>query len=104
MKKIQYQDKKSDTKNVINHLHKQHKTALKRLNQIKNEIKNLEKEQKDLENESYVKARMLSESFGRDQGTIKECGKRLKEIQTLMREKESQIIKLREERDRINKI
>ncbi len=104
-KRLKEKKKKEGKENAtINNLHKQHKKALNRLNQIKNEIKKIEQEQKELETETYVKSRMLSESFGRDQETIKECGRRLKEIQSLMREKESQINRLKEERDQINKI
>lgn len=101
LKKVEHLEQKENS--VVNQLHKQHKKALKRLNQIKNEIKNLEKAQKDLETESYVKSRMLTESFGRDPETIKECGRRLKEIQSLLRENESQMIRLKDERDQINK-
>ncbi len=93
-----------DPKNqVIDHLHAQHKKAVKRLNQIKNEIKKLQKDQKELETETYVKSRMLSESFGRDPAIIKDCGRRLKEIQTLLRENQSRINQLEEERDQISR-
>ncbi len=85
-------------------LHDQHKQALKRITQIKNEIKKLEQEQKDLEMESYVKSRHLSKSFDKqDSGTLKEYGQRLKWIQGRQRDIESTIKSLEEEKTRISK-
>jgi ATP-binding cassette subfamily F protein 3 len=84
-------------------LRAKHKKALKRLSQIKNEIRNLENEYKDLEMESYVKSRHLSKSFDkREPDILKEYGRRLKEIQSRLREIETLIKQLKEERDRIS--
>jgi len=104
-KKEKYKQHKQKHENpVLADLKAQHKSALKRINQIKKDIKSLEQEQKDLETESYVKSRHLSKSFDkRDPGILKEYGRRLKEIQSRQREIESTIKKLREERDRISK-
>ncbi len=86
----------------LKELRDKHKAAKKRISQIKNQLKNLEKEQKDLETESYAKSRHLSKQFDRgDSDLLKEYGRRLKEIQSRQREIESEIKKLREERDRI---
>jgi len=64
----------------------------------------LEKEQKELETESYVKSRHLLKSFDkRDPEILKEYGRRLKYIQSRIREIESTIKKLRNEKDRISK-
>jgi len=91
-------------KSVIDILHQQHKQALKRITQIKNEVKDLEKEQKDLEMESYVKSRHLAKPYDkRDEATLKEYGRRLKEIQHRQREIESAIKRLEEERQKISK-
>ncbi len=80
-----------------------HAQALKRVQQIKNELKDLEKESKDLETETYIKSRIMNTSFsGRDRSDIAECGRRLKEIQTRLREIETLRKNLAEERDRIN--
>lgn len=88
----------------LKELHDRHKQALKRITAIKNEIKALEQEQKELETESYIKSRQLSQSFGsRDAATLKEYGQRLKFIQKRLREIESALIKLKEEKDRIEK-
>jgi hypothetical protein len=78
--------------------------AKKRLNQIKNELKELEDEAKALDMESYVKSRHLSQSFDkRDPETLKEYGVRLKAIQSRLREIETTKVQLIDERDRINK-
>ena len=80
-----------------------HEEALKRVQQIKNEIKNLDKEEKELETETYIKSRVMNTSFsGRDRTDIAECGRRLKEIQVRLREIGATRKKLVEERDRIN--
>ncbi|MBP9854396.1 MAG: ATP-binding cassette domain-containing protein [Candidatus Omnitrophica bacterium] len=93
----------SDESNpVIKNLRIQHKEAQKRLSQIKNQLKNLETEQKELEMESYVKARHMSKQFEkRDEEILKEYGKRLKEIQSRQREIETTIKSLNEEKNRI---
>jgi ATP-binding cassette subfamily F protein 3 len=81
-----------------------HEQAKKRLNQIRNEIKALEQEAKDLETENYIKARSMEKQFDkRDSATLAEYGKRLKDIQTRQREIETMIRQLGEERDRISK-
>jgi ATP-binding cassette subfamily F protein 3 len=91
-------------KGVLQDLRARHKQALKRLAQIKNELKNLEQEQKDLEMESYVKSRHLSKSFDkRDSDILKEYGRRLKDIQSRQREIETTVKELKEERDRMSK-
>ncbi len=102
-KKNKYKDNINlDSK--LDELHKRHKQALKRLSQIKNEIKKLRKEEKELETESYVKSRLLSESFsGRDPQTLKEYGRRLKDIQRRLRQINTIIKQLEEERDRISR-
>lgn len=84
-------------------LHLQHKQALKRLREIKDAVKALEDQKKDLETESYVKARFMSNAFGKDPQLLKEYGKRLKEIPRKLREIESAIKVLKKERDRISK-
>ncbi|MBZ0165610.1 MAG: ATP-binding cassette domain-containing protein, partial [Candidatus Omnitrophica bacterium] len=87
----------------LKELREQHKAAKKRISQIKNQIKSLEQEQKDLETESYAKSRHLSKQFDKgDAEMLKEYGRRLKEIQSRQREIESEIKKLKEERDRIS--
>ncbi len=80
-----------------------HRQALGRLEDIKTETKNLENERKQLETESYVKSRVLSDTFGRDTVLIKEYGRRLKEIQRRMREIVVTLDKLQEEKIRISK-
>ncbi len=101
-KQKKYKEGKENT--ALTDLKVQHKQALKRISQIKNEIKNLEKERKDLETESYVKSRHLSKSFDkRNSDVLKEYGRRLKDIQTRSREIETTIKKLKDERDRISK-
>ncbi len=83
--------------------HQKHQAALKRLNQIKNEIKNLREEEKKLDTESYVKSRQMSDSYGKDEETLKELGRRLKEIQSRLREIETSIEALEEEKRQITK-
>ncbi len=83
--------------------HQQHQAALKRLEDIKRETKALEKEQQDLETETYVKSRVLNDAFGRDPQMIKECGIRLKEIQKRIREIAVTLDKIQEEKNRISK-
>lgn len=94
----------SDENVRIREMREQHEKAKKRLSEIRHLIKSLQDEAKEIETESYVKARALEKPFDRrDSGTLAEYGKRLKEIQTRQREIESTIKKLEEERDRISK-
>ncbi len=86
----------------LKEVRRKHNQALKRKSEIKNQIKTLEQQMKDLERESYVKSRILSNSYGKDPQLIKECGQRLKKIPKLMRDMESEIKKLKEERTRIS--
>jgi ATP-binding cassette subfamily F protein 3 len=80
-----------------------HEQALKRLQEIKNQIKAFEREEKELETETYIKSRTMNTSFsGRSRDEIAECGRRLKDIQVRLREIESTRKQLIEERDRIN--
>lgn len=89
---------------VVDELHLRHQQALQRMAEIKKEIQSLEKEQKELETESYVKSRQLSKQFDkRDPQTLKEYGQRLKFIQKRIREIESTIKQLQEERERMSK-
>ncbi len=109
-KRLEKQDeqkhKKKDVKTSSNphldDLQQKHNQALKRINEIKNSIKKLNDEQKELETESYVKARFLSQSFG-DGEKAKEYGARLKDIQSRLREIESTLKALEEEKIRISK-
>ncbi|HQO57249.1 MAG TPA: ABC-F family ATP-binding cassette domain-containing protein [Candidatus Omnitrophota bacterium] len=80
-----------------------HQQALKRMNEIKSQIKYLHQQMKDLEKESYVKSRLLSNAYGKDPDLIKECGQRLKQIPKILRELESEIKRLTEEKDHISK-
>ena len=84
--------------------HKRLTQARERLIEIKKEAKALKKEKVDLEAESYVKARILSEPFkARDPQALKEYGQRLKFIQKRIRAINGEISKLIEERIKINK-
>ncbi len=95
---------KSGPLDPIDSLHHQHKQALKRLADIKTQIQNLENEKKELEMENYVKARHLGKSFDkRDEQTLKDYGQRLKWIQRRLREIETTIKQLTEEKTRISK-
>lgn len=105
-KKKEKEKAKQDFSNnpALAKLHDAHKEAIKRISAIKNEIKALEEEQKELETESYIKARHMSKSFDkRDDDILKEYGQRLKWIQGRQREIESTIKALKDERDRISK-
>lgn len=87
---------------AVSKLRDRHKQSKKRLAEIKNELKRLEKEQKDLDTESYVKARVLETTLpSKDPERFKEAGDRLKYIQKRQREIESTIKKLKAERDEI---
>ena len=79
-----------------------HKQALQRISEIKDEIKKLENEQKELETETYVKSRVLSNSFGKDPELLREYGQRLKWIPKRQREIAMRIKALFEERNRIS--
>lgn len=79
----------------------QQKAALKRISQIKKETVRLEKEIKELDTESYVKARVLANSYGKDPQLLKEYGARLKEIPKLQRLLAEKISALREEKEQI---
>ncbi len=83
--------------------HQKHQHALKRIEEIKRETKALEKEQQDLETETYVKSRFMSDSFGRDPEVLKEYGVRLKDIQKRIREIAVTIDKLQAEKNSINR-
>ncbi len=95
--------KYSDEPENVRAAREQHERALKRLQEIKNQIRDFEREEKELETETYVKSRVMNTSFtGRDRGDLVECGKRLKEIQNRLREIETERKRLIEERDKIN--
>lgn len=98
------QKQESDANAHLSQMERQHKQALKRLEEIKKTIRNLEKEDQELETETYVKSRVLSDvNKARDPQVLKECGQRLKEIQTRRRELMATINSLREEQRRISK-
>lgn len=100
----QKQKQHNDSNAALSDMERQHRQALKRLEEIKKTIRDLEKEDKELETETYVKSRILSEvTKARDPQVLKECGQRLKEIQTRRREIMSTINELREEQRRISK-
>ena len=87
----------------VKQLNEEHQQAKKRLLDIKTQIKELDKEQQDLETESYVKSRTIAESYQtRDQDKIKEFGRRLKEIQSRLREIETLKRQLEEEKRRVS--
>jgi len=89
---------------IIDEIHRRHKEALSRISQIDNEIKNLKKEQDELITESYIKARIMSQPLSnRDPETLKEYGQRLKFIQQRIREIETKVSQLQEEKDSISK-
>ena len=88
---------------VLSEAERKHQQAIKRLEEIKRETKQLEKENGELETESYVKSRFLSDSFGRDPQQIKDYGVRLKEIQKRLREIAVALDKLQEEKRTISK-
>ncbi len=82
----------------------QHEQALQRLAAIKDQFKALDREEKALETETYIKSRVMNESFnGRPREEIAACGRRLKEIQTRLREIASTRKAITEERDRIQR-
>ena len=74
-----------------------------RIKEIKNELRSLEREEKELETETYIKSRILNTSFsGRSQDDRAESGRRLKEIQSRLRDIASLRSHLNEERARID--
>ena len=102
--KKQFQSALEDIKNQqLKQAHVRHNEALKRLEEIKKDSRALEAESKQLETESYVKSRFLSDSFGRDTNMIKEYGIRLKEIQKRIRDIVVILDQLKEEKIRISK-
>ncbi|MCK5580726.1 MAG: ATP-binding cassette domain-containing protein [Candidatus Omnitrophica bacterium] len=104
-KKQQQKKKKKDREEENLKIHsaqKQHKQAKKRVSAIKKEIEKLEKQMKELETESYVKSRVLSDSYGKDPELLKEYGKRLKQIPKDQRDIAARIKGLVEEKDRIS--
>lgn len=102
--KKETKEKYRQQSDAVSDLHQKHKLALNRMGEIKNEIQALEGEKKELETESYIKSRVLSESFsGRDPQMLKDYGQRLKFIQKRIREIDNTIDQLTEERIRITK-
>ncbi|MFC1594411.1 ABC-F family ATP-binding cassette domain-containing protein [Candidatus Omnitrophota bacterium] len=84
--------------------HKRLQEAKARLVQIKTTIKDLRKEKEELETESYVKARVISDPLKvRDQQLLKEYGQRLKWIQRRLRAIDSSVEQLAQERNTMNK-
>jgi len=94
---------RSEESRRLQEAHQAHRNAQKRINQIKQEIKDLQAKMKELETESYVKSRVLANSYGKDPAMLKEYGKRLKEITKVLRETETQIRGLESEKTRISK-
>ncbi len=76
----------------------QHKEALRQVAQIRKAITDLEKEMKELDTESYVKARVLANAYGKDPALLKEYGQRLKEIPKLQRQAAMRIKELEAEK------
>jgi len=109
LKEKEKQDKKAKKQKravnpVVEELHQKHKEALKKVADNKKRIKELEKEKEDLENENYIKARVLSDfQSRRDPQTLKEYGQRLKFIQKRVRQIENEIDDLLEENRAIKK-
>ena len=102
-KKDKHKQSNSFSTPPVRDAHAKHNEALKRLEDIKKETKSLEKEKGELETESYVKSRFLTDTFGRDQSMIKEYGIRLKDIQKRMREITVTLEKLQQEKIDISK-
>ncbi len=100
---IQRAKQKDDLPSHLKEAQEKHKQAMRRLEEIKKETKALEKEQQELETESYVKSRSLSDTFGRDQHMKKEYGQRIKEIQSRQRDIAVTLDRLQEEKQRISK-
>lgn len=77
--------------------------ALKRLQEIRNRLKAIDQEEKELDTETYVKSRVMNTAFtGRDHVDIATCGKRLKEIQQQLRSLSVERSQLIEEKDKIS--
>ncbi|MBF0532855.1 MAG: ATP-binding cassette domain-containing protein [Candidatus Omnitrophica bacterium] len=93
----------SGEKTALAALAAEHKQALQRMDAIRKEIAALRQEDKQLETESYVKSRQMTESYGRDAAAIKESGRRLKEIQSRRREIETTLEALDAEKRLISK-
>jgi ATP-binding cassette, subfamily F, member 3 len=88
---------------VLRVAREKHSAALRRIQEIKNELKALEREEKELETETYIKSRVLNTAFsGRGSEERADCGQRLKEIQSRLRDIESTRMRLNEERGRID--
>ncbi|MFH0754418.1 MAG: ATP-binding cassette domain-containing protein [Candidatus Omnitrophota bacterium] len=101
----QKKGKRDDEPENLRVAREKHEEALKRLTEIKNQIKSFEREEKELETETYIKSRVMTTSFsGRPREEIAECGRRLKEIQSRLREIESTRKALIEERDKIKQV
>lgn len=97
-------ESKESTNPKLDELHQKHAEALKRLSDIKKEVAALEREKKDLETESYVKARILAEKFtSRNPEALKEIGQRLKFIERRSREIDTLVSRLNDEKREINK-
>ena len=82
---------------------KKHQQAINRLKAIKGEIKALQEQEKALEKESYVKSRVLANTYGKDPQLLKEYGRRLKEIPKELRKIASERQRLQQEKDRMSK-
>mgnify|MGYP006301119493 CR=1 FL=1 len=80
-----------------------HKAAKRRLSQIRKEISALEKQIKELDTETYVKSRVLSNAFGKDPSLLKEYGQRLKEIPKQQRRLAEHIRRLKDEKEDIER-
>lgn len=107
-KKSDRQQVKADKKPVssetehMKQMQQMHQQAIKRLSQIKDQVRKLEEEQKELEAESYAKSRKLSELYSSSNtDLIKEYSQRLKDIQSRLRDIESTILGLWEEKEKI---
>jgi ATP-binding cassette, subfamily F, member 3 len=104
MQIMQSQKKKANENPALTEMQEKHKQALRRIEEIKKTIRNLEKEDADLETETYVKSRIMSDpSKARDPQVLRDCGQRIKEIQARRREISTTINDLREEQRRISK-
>ncbi len=103
-KEKKHKQKKEEKESLkLKNAHHQHKEARKRIAAIKKEVTQLKAEMKELETESYVKARVLANAFGKDPATLKEYGRRLKQIPKDLRAAESRIRQLTAERENIHK-
>ena len=102
-KKQKQKEENSKGQSQVSDAHAKHNLALRRLEEIKKELKSRDKEKSELETESYVKARFLNDSVGRDQNMIKEYGIRLKEIQRRLREITVTLDRLQQEKINISK-